>query len=195
MSRAQGGIRVMRGFTLIELMIVVVIIALLAAISIGSYRKYTDAGRTSEAMAMLGELRTKEEGYHAEQNAYLSTDTSETNYYPTIGSCTSGASEPCPKTLPAASSWSTTPPLDKWQQLGISTTRSQLYCGYVAIAGVASTWGVAGTDGKNIFNNVVPTVDWFYLHAQCDNDASNVNNTTYTTAMNTTAVVTQNEHE
>jgi prepilin-type N-terminal cleavage/methylation domain-containing protein len=194
MSRAQGRVGIMRGFTLIELMIVVVIIAVLAAVAIPAYRKYSDSGRTAEAMAMLGEFRAKEEAYRAENNTYLSTDVNEATYYPVLGNCASGSTEPCPKTIPTASSWSSTPPLDKWLALGITPNHTQLYCGYVAIAGTAGAWGNAGTDGKNMFSNVAPTVNWYYLHASCDNNSSKSQNTTYTTAMNTTSIFTQNDH-
>jgi len=61
-----------RGFTLIELMIVVAIISVLAVVAGTAYRKYADKARSSEVFAMFGEIRAKEEGYRAENVELLS---------------------------------------------------------------------------------------------------------------------------
>jgi len=46
------------GFTLIELMIVVIVIAILAAAGVAMYMRAMDKARASEGLAVLGSLRT-----------------------------------------------------------------------------------------------------------------------------------------
>ena len=59
-----------KGFTLIELMIVVAIIGILAAIAIPNYLSYTCKAKQSEAKSSLGAIATCEEAYLAEYDTY-----------------------------------------------------------------------------------------------------------------------------
>ena len=61
------------GFTLIELMIVVAIIGILAAIAIPNFMNYQCKAKQSEAKANLGNIRTAEEAYRAEYDTYSSS--------------------------------------------------------------------------------------------------------------------------
>jgi type IV pilus assembly protein PilA len=59
-----------KGFTLIELMIVVAIIGILAAIAIPNYMNYQCKAKQSEAKTNLGAIRTSQEAFRAEHDAY-----------------------------------------------------------------------------------------------------------------------------
>lgn len=61
------------GFTLIELMIVVAIIGLLAAIAFPNFLNYQCKARQSEAKYSLGIILTSQESYLAEYDMYAST--------------------------------------------------------------------------------------------------------------------------
>jgi type IV pilus assembly protein PilE len=65
--------RKVRGFTLIELMIVVAIIAVLAAIGYPSYADYVRQGRMVEAQGELAALRVRLEQYYQDNRNYGSS--------------------------------------------------------------------------------------------------------------------------
>lgn len=56
-----------QGFTLIELMIVVAIIGILAAVAIPAYQDYTARAQASEAVTLLGGLKTPVAEYYQTQ--------------------------------------------------------------------------------------------------------------------------------
>jgi type IV pilus assembly protein PilA len=62
-----------KGFTLIELMIVVAIIGILAAIAIPNFLKYQAKSKQSEAKTNLKGVFTSETAYFGEVNAYADT--------------------------------------------------------------------------------------------------------------------------
>lgn len=62
-----------KGFTLMELIIVIIILGVLATIGFSQYQKVVEKGRTSEAKTILGQLRTSQEAYFLEHNFYATS--------------------------------------------------------------------------------------------------------------------------
>lgn len=62
-----------KGFTLIELMIVVAIIGILAAIAIPQYQNFTKKSKASEAKVYLAAITTAQASYYAENDQFAAT--------------------------------------------------------------------------------------------------------------------------
>ncbi len=181
-----------KGFTLVELMIVVAIIGVLSVVAGTAYRRYMDAGRTAEAMAMLGEFRAKEEAYRAENGVYLPTGTNEnaSSFFPTL--LGSGIEPRAKSVATPPATWSSA----TVSTLGISPIRQQLYCGYVVLAGAAGVLPTGATDASLLLGGVAAPVPWWVAVATCDNDSDgNANHNAYfTTGSPSSSVVVKNEH-
>jgi len=75
--------KLQRGFTLIELMIVVAIIGILSAVAIPAYGDYVLRGKLVEASSELSAMRVRLEQYFQDQRSYE-------------GACTAGTVAPLP---------------------------------------------------------------------------------------------------
>ena len=73
MKRFLRKCRIVSGFTLVELMVVVIIVGILAAVAVPVYRYNVRRAMASEGMALAGSVRTAERVWFAEHDAYTAT--------------------------------------------------------------------------------------------------------------------------
>jgi len=59
-----------KGFTLLELIVVIIILGILATLGFSQYMKMVEKGRSAEARMILGQIRTAQETYKLEQGSY-----------------------------------------------------------------------------------------------------------------------------
>ena len=164
------------GMTLVELMIVVVIIGILAAISVVGYSKYRRNARVSEATAMLAEFVAKEQLYFLDNGQYTevhnygndatpaqypSTSEFEGEFWPHNPSTyfDSARTPAAVQPLPAL-----------WRALGVRPRWQQLYCTYMVNAGAPGS-RLPGTVGPTLWPASAPSgpnVPWFYAMAVCN---------------------------
>lgn len=139
------------GFTLIELMIVVAILSVLAAVAIVSYRKYVDRAHSAEATSILSDIRIKQEAYRATFRQYFSLPAWQPNDTP------GGVGRIWPSPNP-------------WQQLGVHPD-NDLYYAYRMEAGAPGTppaiFTTQGIDSDNDFWYAAQAVEDLNDDATC----------------------------
>ena len=63
--------QIRQGFTLIELIVVIIIVGILASVGMTQYTKMVEKGRAAEARVVLGSLRSAEVAEYLENGSYV----------------------------------------------------------------------------------------------------------------------------
>ncbi|HLV20572.1 MAG TPA: prepilin-type N-terminal cleavage/methylation domain-containing protein [Polyangiaceae bacterium] len=153
-----------RGFTLAELMVIVVIVGVLAAIGISLLRNHVFASRSSEALAMIQSIRAAEERWRAENQTYLDVSRGQIDaLYPMASPgktryhwVQSGGND-----------------FDRWQLLN-PTVSGPVQFGYAVVAGPP---GADNLPNLGLADNptwATPTEPWYVIKAVGDADEDGV---------------------
>lgn len=155
------------GFTLVELMIVIAMVGVLAALGIVGFRKYIRAAAAAEVKAVIQGIRVSEEAVRAETFQYLSCSANLTDWYP-------GA--PNNKKRNWDNGQTGNAKHDCYMQLNV-TTDGPVRFGYAVVAGIAPQPNAIPNIsycGNWVSAHSTVNGPWFVIQAAGDQDADGV---------------------
>jgi type II secretory pathway pseudopilin PulG len=144
-------------------MFVVILVGVLAMIATVAYRKWVRSSYIGEAQNMLGNIRTAEEAFRAENTGYLNVSATLTTLYPP-------GNPPGTHTADMATQWDSTTP--GWAALNIYAGAPVRF-GYAVIANndlVTAPPAVVFNNGALVDLAAMKGQPWFIATAVCDLD-------------------------
>lgn len=136
------------GFTLVELMMVVAIIAILASIAIAGYSKWVDQARQSRAETFLALIKAKQETYRNRFGTYALTP-------------------PNPSNIPAAGDRGSWVPQEDWRALGADPGTNKVEWQYETRGGASAPGDCADPAGvSGVCAGFPPGAPWFWASAR-----------------------------
>lgn len=159
-----------RGFTLIEMSIVVVVVAILAVLAIVGYRRYTATARSAEAKQVTGGIRMAQEAYKTEKGIYAAVSANDSSYYPAANpgkfvTQWGGACSNCAAGDP-----------DAWKKIAVHPDGPVMF-GYATVADVGANSGsisAAAMNGMAAFAQLRATDPFYVTVAWGDTDGDGV---------------------
>lgn len=149
--------RYSRGFTLIELMIVVAIVAVLALLGVAGYRRIIRTSHSAEARQMIGAIKIAQEQRRAETGSYASPSPGIT-----------GAANFCPTGAGLSQKFAWNPGCLNWSVLPVQSDGPVLFR-YASVAGAAGAAPPAlNIQGQNVIWHAPTVNDWFVTVAEVD---------------------------
>jgi type IV pilus assembly protein PilE len=118
-----------RGFTLVELATVLVIVAVLATLAFVMYRRHVKAAHMSEATQISGSIRAGQNAYKAENGLYADVSTDTSSFYPSQnpGAFATQWGGPCSACNKA----------EGWRDINVNPGGPVMF-GYATVAGVGA---------------------------------------------------------
>jgi prepilin-type N-terminal cleavage/methylation domain-containing protein len=160
-----------RGFTLVEMMLVVAIIAILAGVALVAYRRHVRSGRIVSAQEFVSVIQARQEIYFQQNGTYVTTHA--TNAYPPLAT----------NDEPRLKDWN---PSDAgWVSLGARPPANGTTFSYIVVASATTTTPAHAVPSGSVADQLgIPQPPssmaprpWYYVvgHADLDGDATYTN--------------------
>lgn len=148
-----------RGFTLVELTIVVVIVGIMATLATYGVSRYIRRSKTAEAVHMIGAIKAGQEAFFDETFRYYDVSGTLNNLYPKAG--TAGQDK---------AQWGGDAEAKAWATIGIAPEAPVLFR-YATIAGNGTpNDSLLGEDGLDYNLAAAPAGHWYLVKAVADLD-------------------------